>query len=190
MTEPEYWNHIEAISIKFVEHPLLPMLRKGNTAMNRLMIAPLVAKLRAKVDGEVVKDPTLVSLNIRKSTLYKARCKLSNRLEDAPNQRKAAQISIEIDEIQKCFGEVQRQIRRALAGVSIRPDDTTVDLPTTPLERRRRLQSLRSMRSRTRKKLKTIEDLPNRRKNINAINKLRDRLGEIESELKQLEADG
>lgn len=190
MTEPEYWNHVEAVAIKFVDHELLPELRKGCTAMNRLMIKPLVAKLRAKVDGERVEDRTLTSLAIRKSKLYKTRAKLSNRLEDAPNQRKAAQISLEIDETQACIAEVQQQIRRAEAGVSIRPDSNTVDLPTTPLERRVRRQSLRSMRSRARKKLKTLEDLPNRRLNIKAINKLRERLMEIEAELKQLDTHG
>ena len=185
MTDSEYRNQLEAVIVKFPDHPDVARLRTGNSAINRLLLRRAMEKLRAKVNDVRVEDPNLKALAIRKTRYFRDRAKLSNTFLDAQNKIERAAISREIDLIQATIEEVMVTERRLAGGAEI-TDEESAEQPMTPLQRRTRIQSLRSMRSRKRKALAKLQEGPRTRKSKLAIERLERRIEEIDQELSTL----
>jgi len=141
-------------------HVLLPQLQKGHSTINEVYLRHALNKIQPVKQVPPVDDVDLQKLYQIKSSLFGKRAKLSNRFHDCTTDAQRADLS---DEIQV----VQRQIERNMKAIKyyeehgeLPPQDQRFPIPKDPFAIVRKRNSLRSSISRLRKEIDTIGGYP------------------------------
>ncbi len=164
MTEQEYIEDLAALTLLDPAHILLNRLREGFSVPNKYLLIGALKKAREIAESVVIEevvievdcDDFLKGLYNRKSTLFCDRRKLSNTFHTCKSDRERADVS---DNIQG----VQRNIEQVMRDIKIYQDKGMIEVqekypvPADPLKRQLLIQSLRSSISRKRKEIADLK---------------------------------
>lgn len=116
MTQDEYIASVEWIRIKKPNHPLLKELGERFSAMNVIYCKKIIEQIDG--EGEVKEevevdelDPQLLIEYRTRSTLFGRRAKLSNKFHDCTTDTQRANLSDDIQEVQRDIEICLRNIR-------------------------------------------------------------------------------
>ena len=173
MTEQEYFEAVARVAAASPAHPLLRTLQRGHSTINEIYLAAALKSVEAAAMAEEATetadvfdanddpaDPELVKMRVEMRRLFFERNSLSNRFRDCRSNAERADISAQIEVVQRNIGRQMRRIRHwKLAGQLPDGDDGRHYVPRDGLELARLQASLRASISRKKGEVADLQSL-------------------------------
>ena len=165
VSNEEYKDGLAYVEVELPDHGLLPKLREGASAVNKLYLKRLIKDAREK-EAERAEDkpletdePKLMELNARRRKLYAKRSKLSNAFHKMRTNKQRSLNSQQIQIVQRDIVAIEAQINHwKLTGE--RPRGPFEDLPEDRWELFKIKENARKHIPRMEKGLEKLYNLP------------------------------
>jgi len=177
MTEAEYSVGLEIVQEQHPDYPLLRQLEGGYSKTNAVYLRYALKSLNAPVID--ANDAVLKKLNKEKSTLFGQRAKLSNGFHECDSDRERANLSNQIQVVQREIGDKIKVIEHFEKTGELPKPTLKYDIPADRYELAKKLASLRASISRYRRKIEDLAvqtDEHSRAKVVEINAKLQDKL--------------
>jgi hypothetical protein len=183
MTADAYTTKLADLERLAPKHPLLTRLRQGSSPVNNVLLANELKKAKenaqTSVPDDSVADERLKAMRVELRKLFSERAVLSNRFHACTTNTDRADVSEDIQVVQRNIERLMEWIRQYIVHGTIPEANLKYYVPKDGLELSKKRNSLRSSISRKEKEIKGLRkgDLSDRvlaRKVEAAENKLTD----------------
>lgn len=165
MTDEDYKDGLAFVEIELPGHALLPKLREGISAVNKLYLKQLIDEARKEQQKKAEdkpldqEEPKLMALNAQRRKLYAKRAKLSNAFHRLRSKKQRAMNSEQIQIIQRDIIAIEAQIHHWKV-TGERPRGPYEDLPDDRYEMWKVKENARKHIPRLEKGLEQLYNLP------------------------------
>jgi hypothetical protein len=173
MTEQEYFDEVARVAAAAPGHPLLRTLQSGHSKINEIYLQQAQKSVAAAViteqepededvfdENDDPADPELARMRAEIRGLFFERNRLSNRFRDCGSKSERADVSADIETVQRNIARMMRRIRHwKIAGKLADDDQGGHYVPKDGLELAALRASLRASISRKKAEIKELREL-------------------------------